>query len=175
MTTKEKTIIGISPGSRLIGFAIFAEGELLDWGVKTLKDIRPEDRHEKAKDIVLGLIERYGPDTITIKKLDTRRSSKGLLELADSFKALCKKKGVPVDEYSINRLETLLSPKRKIDKDKIAELMAEYNPVLFNDFEKAKPDLDEYGQDRHENTRKYYLRVFEAVALAFVSFRQSDR
>ena len=75
MHNKTKTILGINPGTRYLGFAVFCGPELRDWGVKVATGPCSRQKMEKLKKIVLGLIGQYKPEVLAIKKLHPSRSS----------------------------------------------------------------------------------------------------
>ena len=158
------TILGINPGARYLGIAIFRGAELYDWNVKVIKGEWSKEKMEKIKDIVSGLIEQYQPDVLAIKKLHPARSSNNLDKLVEELKSLAETKKLPIYEYPIKYVEAFLSPAKKINKLKLAALLVERYSALFSEWEKEKMSKN-----------RYYMRMFEAVLVAYVCFRQLDR
>lgn len=164
MSKEPLRILGINPGTRYLGMAIFQGPELIDWGIKALKGIWSKEKMEKVIRIVLDSIERYKPNALSIKKLHPSRSSKNLKQLAAKIKELSKRKGLRVYEYSIKELESFFNPEERLNKKNLAEAVASHHPVLFHELKKEKG---------HKNL--YYTRMFEAVALASACFHKLDR
>jgi Crossover junction endodeoxyribonuclease RuvC len=164
MQNKPITILGINPGARYLGIAIFHGAELRDWSVKVIKGEWSKEKMEKIKDIVSGLIEQHQPDVLAIKKLHSARSSDNLDSLVEELKRLAEIKKLPIYEYPIKFVEAFLSPAKKINKWKLAALMAEKYSALFTEWEKERTGKN-----------SYYMRMFEAVFVAYVCFRQLDR
>jgi len=164
MQNKPVTILGINPGARYLGIAIFHGAELRDWSVKVIKGEWSKEKMEKIKDIVAGLIEQYQPDVLAIKKLHPARSSDNLDKLVEELKYLAGEKKLPIFEYPIKYVEAFLSPGNKINKVKLVALLVERYSALFSEWEKEKASKNHY-----------YMRMFEAVFVAYVCFRQLDK
>lgn len=164
MQNKPVTILGINPGARYIGIALFHGAELRDWRVKVVKGEWSKEKLEKLKDIVSGLVAQFQPDVLAIKKLHPSRSSKELNRLVDELKLLAESRKMPIYEFPIKYVEAFLSPAKKINKWKLAALMAEKYSALFSEWEKERTGRN-----------SYYMRMFEAVMVAYVCFRQLDR
>jgi hypothetical protein len=80
------------------------------------------------------------------------------------IKEISKRKGIKVYQYSIKDLEEFFIQDDKLNKKNLAEAIVSENPALFHELQKEKA---------HKNP--YYIRVFEAVALASVCFYQLDK
>jgi len=165
MIKKALTIIGINPGTRYLGIAVFQGSELLDWRIKILKGKWSKEKMKRAIEIVSEFIERYELNVLAIKKLHPSRRSLNLARLVAKIKEFSKRKGLKVYQYSIKDLEDFFSEEEKIkNKKRLAEMMVSEYPHLFHEFKREKS---------HKNP--YYFRMFEAVALASVCFHQLDR
>lgn len=163
MAKQPITILGINPGSRYIGMAVFRGPELRDWRVKVIKGRWSRKKMAKALMIVSGFIERYQPKALAIKKLHASRTSPDLDRLVARVKALSGRKGLKVCEYSIGELEAFFCPGERTNKRRMAEVVASEYPALFLDL------LREKG-----NKNPYHLRMFEAVALGSLYFHHLD-
>ena len=164
MPKAQPRILAINPGSRYLGMAAFHGPELLDWRVKETGGKGPRPKLETARIIVRRLIQRYDPDVLAIKRLHPSRSSQGLNRLAAEIRAVCRSKGLKVCQYSIQDLEVALSSDEKINKPKMAEIVASVYPVLFHELHKEQ-----------RNRNPYHLRMFEAVALGIVCHQQLEK
>jgi len=155
MTRRAIKIIGINPGTRYLGIAVLYGQELMDWRIKVLKGKWSKEKMKKAIEIILDVIERYQPNVLSIKKLHASRRSENLLRLANRIKQLSRQEGIKVYQYSINEIEDLFLKGEKHNKRNLAERIASEYPVLIHELGKEKS---------HKNL--YYIRAFEAVALA---------
>jgi Holliday junction resolvasome RuvABC endonuclease subunit len=157
-------IIGINPGTRYLGIAVFQGPELMDWRIKVLKGKWSKEKMKKAIEIISGFIERYEPGVLAIKKLHPSRRSLNLVQLVAKIKEFSRRKGLKVYQYSIKDVEEFFVGEDKLNKKNLVEVIVSENPALFHELQKEKA---------HKNP--YYIRVFEAVALASVCFYQLDK
>ena len=164
MAKESLKIIGINPGTRYLGIALFQGPELWDWRIKVFEGRWTKAKMEKIKEAILGFIKRYDPDVMAIKKLHPSRSSPNLKKLVANIKELSRRKGLKVCQYSIKELESFFNPEEKINKKGLAEVIASEYPVLSHEFSKEK-----------SNKNAYHIRMFEAVALGAVCFHQLDK
>ncbi|MBI4766602.1 MAG: crossover junction endodeoxyribonuclease RuvC [Deltaproteobacteria bacterium] len=157
-------ILGINPGTKYTGFAIFYGPELRDWGVKGFKGKWSKEKLKKIKESITGLINQYSINTLAIKKLHPARSSANLKKLVAEIENHAREKGLKIFSYSLKELETYFSKEKKINKKTLAELMVKDYPILYHDFEKEQ-----------KSKNPYFSRLFEAVALASACYSQKRK
>ena len=155
------TILGLNPGSKYLGIAVFEGADLRYWAIKVLNGDRSNKKKEKAKKILSDIIDRYEVNVLAIKKLHPSRSSKILDRLVTSFKDFSKKKRLKVREYSLKILKDYFSPCSKTNKKRMAELIVAQYPFLDSLLKKEK-----------RNKNPYFVRMFEAIALGIVCVSQ---
>jgi len=148
-------IIGINPGTRYLGIAVFEGPELMDWRIKVLEGKWSERKIKKAIEILSTLFDQYEPNVLVIKKLHPYRRSEGLLRLATKIKEFARRKKLKVYQYSIKEIEKFFVAAGKLNKRNLIEAMVKLFPVLHHDLK---------TEQRHKN--RYHIRMFEAVALA---------
>jgi Holliday junction resolvasome RuvABC endonuclease subunit len=161
--TKTTRIIGINPGTRYIGFAIFHGSELRDWGVKNIEGRWSKDKLRKATSVISDMIGQNESSVLSIKRFNPSRSSANLRGLVDRIKEISKRKGVKIREYSIDDLKAFFYS-GMINKKQLAEMITSEYPVLSYELEKEKTIIN-----------PYYVRMFEAVALGSICFSHLDR
>ena len=154
-------IIGINPGTRYLGLAVFQDRSLVDWRIKRLDGKWSKKKVDKAIDAISEYIELYRLNTIALKKLHPSHSSKNLRLLVSRIKALAQRKKIKVCQYSIKELEEFLLNEERHNKKALAEKMVSDYPCLIHELEKEKA---------HKNP--YHLRMFEAVALGTACFHK---
>jgi len=164
MVKESLKIIGINPGTRYMGIALFHGTELWDWRIKVFEGRWTKAKTKKIREAILGFIRRYEPNVIAMKKLHPSRSSTNLKKLVAKIKEISKRRGLKVCQYSIRDLESFFNPEKKINKKSLAEVLASEYPVLSHEFRKEK-----------SNKNAYHVRMFEAVALGAVCFHQLDK
>lgn len=161
MPQKSIKIMGINPGSKYLGIAAFNGSDLKYWGIKTLKGKWSKEKIKKAREMISGLFSRYDIEVLAIKKLHKSRSSPDLNKLVAKIKIFSEGKGLRVYEYSIKDLEKFFSAEKKINKKRMAELVASQYPFLFHPLENER-----------RNKNPYSIRMFEAIALGIRCFHQ---
>jgi len=167
-----KIILGINPGGSYLGYALFHDSELRDWGIKAVNEKWTNEKKKKIERVFRSFIDQYNPDYLVIKKLHPARCSLELDEQISRLKEHCRERKIPVYEYPITYLEkTILTEKR--NKKNLVESIFEQYPVLFSEFEKQRLVFLE-NEKKHFNKVGYHLAMFEAVALGHVCFNQID-
>ena len=157
-------ILAINPGTRYLGIALLEEGELLDWEVKAVKGKWSKSKQETVISIISELMEQFRPEAVAMKKIHPSRTSCNLTRLVDRMVFLVKRKRLKLCRYSIGELESFFSPHEKANKNELSELVASAFPVLHHELAKEK-----------SLKNPYRIRMFEAVALATLCFRQLER
>jgi hypothetical protein len=164
MHRKTLKILGLNPGSKYLGLAIFHGSDLRYWGIKVLAGRWSKGKIEKTKEVLSDLFVRYDIGILAIKKLHPSRNSPNLNRLVAKTREFSKRKGMRVYQYSIKDVENFFSPGERTNKKKLAETIASEYPALFHELDKEK---------NHKNP--YHIRMFEAVALASACFHHLDK
>ena len=157
-------ILGINPGTRYMGIALFEGSELKDWGVKVFKGKWSNKKMDRIIDILSGIIWYHKANVLCIKKLHPSRSSSNLKKLAKEIIKLSEQKGLKICRYSLEDLEGFFSCGERSTRNKLAAVVAHQYPELLNELESER---------KHKNI--YHLRMFEAVALGSICFHQLDK
>lgn len=157
------TILGINPGAKYLGIAVFQGPELRDWRIKVTKGKWSDEKYQKTIKILSEYIEQYRPDILSVKRLNPSRSSVGLDRLVQKIIALSEKKGMKVYQYGIKELEVFFYSEGRSNKKKMAQVIASEYPVLYS-------ELDSEWRNRNP----YYLRMFEAIALGVIGFHEAE-
>jgi Holliday junction resolvasome RuvABC endonuclease subunit len=164
MLKKTTNILGVNPGSKYLGIAVFQGLNLKDARIKAFKGKWSAEKLAKMQRTVISLVNFYSPDVLAIKRLHPARSSKNLNGLAVKIRKTCQKMGLEIYEYSLEDLEEFFSPEEKISKQEMAEIIAVQYPDLYLELEREKITRN-----------MYHLRMFEAVALASFCAHQLDK
>jgi hypothetical protein len=164
MQRRPLSILAINPGSKYLGIAVLQGEWLKDWRIKVLKGKWSKEKFDRAEGIITKLIEHHKPAALAIKKLHSSRSSLNLSYLTERIKDLAQGKGLAVHQYSIQEIKDFFSPDDRINKKGLAGIIAARLPDLFHDY-----------QEEQRRKNPYLSRMFEAVALGIVCFRDLDK
>jgi hypothetical protein len=155
------SILGINPGTKSTAWAVFRGTELWDWGIRTLKGRWSSRKITTLLRFILQLTARYQISRLAIKTLSPGQTSRNLERLIAAISQRMLKLGIPVESYTLEDLKTFFSPRTpKINREKLAELVAQDYPPLYSLIAKEK-----------KNRHGYYQKLFEAVALGSLATR----
>ena len=154
MTREAKRILGINPGTRYLGLAVFHDTELLDWRVKTFTGKWTKEKAERILEMICEYIGLYDINAISLKRLHPARSSKNLKYLVSKIKVLSTRKKVKINQNSIKELERFFIDDEKSNKRNLAEKIIGEYPLLIHELNKEK-----------SRKNSYYMRAIEAVTL----------
>lgn len=149
------TILGISPGTRIIGIGVIQNGELVEWQVKTFKGRWSQEKLTLILGMIQSLSEFFNVNTIALKSVSPLRSSPHLLKLTNQIIALSEKIQVSLVQLSIHDLKWKAGSHGKNSIGELMEFMTEQYPVLKRAYLKERNNLN-----------PYYLKMFEAIAAA---------
>jgi Holliday junction resolvasome RuvABC endonuclease subunit len=164
MPKESPRILAINPGSRYVGFAAFRGADLLDWGVRVISAKTPRGRVRVSGQILKEAMGRFQPDTLAVKRLHSSRTSPCLDRLTDSIREVARRRKLVLQQYSIQELKYVLCSGVKANKRRLAAAVAAMYPILTGELQKEMASRN-----------PYYLRMFEAVAIGVVCYRQSGR
>jgi Holliday junction resolvasome RuvABC endonuclease subunit len=122
-------IIGVSPGTRYVGFAIFYGSELRDWGVKNIEGRWSKEKQKRIMAFISNLTEQHKTNALAIKKLHVSRTSPNLNRLVARIKESSERKGLKVYQHSIKELESFFYPDGRINKRALAEMVTDKYPI----------------------------------------------
>lgn len=91
MRSKPSIILGLSPGTKSMGYAVMSEGELIDWGVKNFRGKWSNSKKNKILRTIQNMISAYQPSMLAIKVNQTSLSSRNLKMIYSSIKEYTKK------------------------------------------------------------------------------------
>ena len=150
-----KALLGISPGTRVMGFAVIQKGELVYWKVKTFKEMWSMEKRKAILATIYRICDYYGIHTVSIKKIDPLRSSPQLDMLISVIIRQSEKKHIRVQLYSLSDLDYDIQTGKKQTKEFLSEQVANKHPELRK----------KYLLERN-NRADYYTKMFEAIAMA---------
>ncbi len=154
MQENENRILALNPGSRYTGIAVFHSLELVDWGVRSIREKSEKDRLQRLKCYLEEITEREEINCFAIKSLHAARGSPGLRRLTSEIKSWAAERGLAIHEYEIKEIEAILPSSDRPNKRRLMEEVAARYPVLFGELERER-----------KNRNPYLVRMFEAVAV----------
>jgi len=142
MKMKSSRILGIDPGTNLLGFAVIeVEGEhieVLEIGVLHLKD--KEEHTEKLKEIFLeiqAIIERYLPGELAIEAPFFGKNVQSMLKLGRAqgvAMAAGMTMGLKITEYSPKKVKQSVTGNGNASKEQVADMLCRMLPIQAGKF-----------------------------------------
>ena len=164
MQVRLQRILGISAGSRYIGIAVLNGTELIDWKLKSFPGKWTNEKEEKVKRTIEDYFKLYRPNAVSVKIIYPSRSSSQIHTVLKYINELARWHRIWLYQFSIEQVKQKFFKDKKSNKKEIAEMVAAMFPILFH----------QLHQKTH-NKNLYYMRVFEAVALAVVCRDHIDK
>ena len=156
-------VLAINPGSRYLGLAVFYGPDLREWCIKTTGREGGTKRHEVIRAAIEKIIERYGIDSVAMKRPHASRSSPFLEVIKKQTQQVGAKQNLLMSEYSIQEMKNFFDPYKTKNKRQLMEEVAIRYPDLYIELEREK---------KHKNP--YRIRMFEAIALGIVHVHHID-
>jgi crossover junction endodeoxyribonuclease RuvC len=149
-------ILSIDPGTRELGVALFESGELLYYGVKTIRMRKtPQDICRGAVLIVRRLISEYKPQFLSIKQpIIIQQSAVSLADVIREIKQAAQQAGLTIYEYAPKTVHQFICGADRATKRQTAERIAS-----------RYGELDRYLGGKSKWEELYYAKIFEAVGV----------
>lgn len=147
-------MFGISLGTRSYGYAVVKDGELLDWGVKTVGGKWNKKKLKKILHTISVLADVNGVTMVAIKIPDPLPVSKGFMQLIGALNVLFEGKSIPKRYVTLTDLKLWYCNTAKANKIRLLEAIRASHPELSITY----PDA------LCRNT--HGIKAFEAVAAA---------
>ena len=148
--TKRLVVLGIAPGTIDNGLAIFQNGSLIDYQVKTFREKYSPKKMQRILSFVEGIIELHEVNAVVIKiPKEDKRKSKKVLQLIAHIEKLAGSKNIPVVKSDLSFLKE--RSKSGSRKELSKYLMQKYPELSFMDNNKLNKDA-------------YYGKMVEAIA-----------
>ncbi len=150
-------IIAIDPGTRNIGYAVFDDGSLKYFGVKTVSRIcRLADILQEGRSIIDGLLEDFRPQVLVVEQtyFGNNSGSETLNRLVHAIKRAGKRKRLGVMSIPVNTVRKSVCGDGWANKEKVAKALS-----------KMYPQLRPYSKTNREWKKDFHQNMFDAVAL----------
>ena len=111
----------------------------------------------KIISVITNIIEKYDIGVLALKKLSPFIYSERLFAMQEKIRKYAQKRKMKVESYSIDELKKSLIHAGRMNKNTLAEVIADEHTEL---------SLELYKEQLNKNP--YYLKMFEAIALTMV-------
>ncbi len=125
-----QTIIGISPGTYLFGFAVFRRGQLVNYGVKTYPGKWSKKKFYHIMNSVERLLEKHAPEIIVMKVADIKSLSDNVELIRAGIENLAEKKGIQVFKCALQDIKRACCDDSKMEAEELHKCLMEQYPIL---------------------------------------------
>lgn len=147
-------VLGISPGTRSMGLAIFRGSTLVYSQVKSFKGVWSERKLFSILKVVTKVLDKYCVSMVVCKMVSPTHQSDILEELVNNIERVCIQKGVRFSSCYLEDIMGLVLPSgQKASKAMLADMIALKYPDVALEFSREKL-----------NKHPYYIKLFEAIA-----------
>jgi hypothetical protein len=150
-----KMILGISPGTMYTGIAVFMDGELIEYQVKTFYGRITKKKLQRVLNAIQRTIGIYGAEMIAMKIPEGKCTSDKVWQLIKGIENMTDEKQLPIFRYTLSDLKKMCLD----DENKTRVDLAE---ILWQKY----PELSFVERSKGVNKHTYYGKMFEAIAAA---------
>jgi len=164
MIRKNNRIMGIDPGSSLMGISILDGDDLIYYAVKNLKKYRPEYQLRKAINKILNqIIFEYNVKTLILEQGWFSQSASPLfMTVYETIIRVAKKNNLKIEQISPLTTRRIICGDGRATKERAARVLVD----------KYFPELEIYLGQTTQHRQKYWFNMFDAVALVVAYKKQ---
>ncbi len=161
MASFSRRVLGIDPGSRQIGFAVFRGEELVFYGVKCVRTKQEAGTLSKLQEIVTNLTESYGIDIVAIERSTFPQQGTPTFKAVYKNIVRCiKNQKRALIELDPQLVRNSLCGNQKPTKGNTAQILV-----------KTYRELEPYLDVQKIWSKRYYGQLFDAVAVGLACVR----
>ncbi|MFA5089272.1 MAG: hypothetical protein WC552_09605 [Candidatus Omnitrophota bacterium] len=154
-------ILGVNPGTRYLGLAVFQDWTLLEWRICTFAGEWSAKKLNRIVQCIKEHIDLHCINMVVMKKHHSAHSSPQIEVINSKIRNLARKKGIKTYQPSIKEVEKIILQGGRRNKMTLAEKIVDDYPWLNHDWSEER---------LHKNP--YLLRSIEAVGAAAACFRK---
>jgi Holliday junction resolvasome RuvABC endonuclease subunit len=161
---KQPRVLGIDPGTRLTGVVVLEANNLIYYAVKQLRHMRPSLQLMQAtRELISDLLERFQPDVLAYEtSYYVQQTGSALLQNQErQIRRCAEAAGIRGVAYSPLYVRQHLCSDPGVTKFMVAN-------VLVGRF----PELAGYLKNQTPRSERYWLNMFDALAVAVVAERE---
>ena len=150
----ETTILGLSFSTRMTGLAVFTSNSLIDYSLKLHKEIWSPQKREMIITSLGSCVGNYTITSIALSIPDLHQQTRGFRELKEAIECFAESHKIPVTLYPARELYQRFGSPVKRTRNALMKRLV----LLF-------PELSRFYEREQANRNKYYIKLFEAIAV----------
>jgi hypothetical protein len=152
-------ILGLSFNTRMLGLAVITENDLVDYHIELRKESWTPHKRELILTSLQPWFERYSIKNIALSIPYEKQTSQQTKQLIESLTRHCKEKNIRLATYNPKALRSF-HREAQTKKEIMKMLAMKYPDLLFH-----------YHKEM-SNKNKYYVKLFEAAAVATIHWQK---
>lgn len=148
-------VLGISPATRGIGFAVLTGHKLTDWKMQSFQQGWSTQKLHSMLEVVKQYMKRHQVDAVAIKIPDELPVSKNYIQLVGALNVLFERQGIKPMYYTLSDLKQHYCKAGKSNKAILSDCIVYTYPELLPEHRKEQA-----------NRNSYYTKIFEAIGAA---------
>lgn len=163
MLKNRRKILSLDPGTKHLGFAVFEDTELVDYGVKSIRQGSKSSILQHIGDITNRWIKTLDPDYLVLEKnvFSQIQYNLRLTMVIGQIKNIAEKNGIRHYEYDPRAVRKEICSDGNATKKRVSEVLITYFPELIVFMKSDKVWVI-----------KYYQNMFDAVAVGMTFIKQ---
>ncbi|OJW84508.1 MAG: hypothetical protein BGO69_10975 [Bacteroidetes bacterium 46-16] len=149
-----RVTVGLSPGSRYIGIAVLYKRELIAWRVHTFRGKWSDAKRQAMLATLEKLFAAYAIEAVAVKVSDKLPDSFSFGQVLGLINVLCERQGIKAKYCTLSDIKRQFSSNKQVTKEAIVSYLVHKYPELTTEYRREE-----------RNQSKYYIRVFEALAV----------
>lgn len=156
-------ILSLDPGTKHLGFAVFEDTELVDYGVKSIRQGSKSSILQHIEEITKRWIKTIDPDYLVLEKnvFSQIQYNLRLVMVIRQIKNLSETNGIRHYEYDPRAIRKQICNDGNATKKRVSEVLITYFPELIP-----------YMKSDKAWVIKYYQNMFDAVAVGMTFIKQ---
>lgn len=157
-------ILGLSVNARMLGLAVISRDLLLDYHFRLRKDLWTPRKREIILASLQPWFNQYNIKSVALTIPYEKQTSTQTKKLLESIKEYFSKRKIQLCSYPAQALHSFCKEvKTKTKKEMMREITLRY------------PELSYLYRKEMANKNKYYVKLFEAVAVATIHSQRMER
>ena len=159
----QKTILGISFSTRMVGLAVLESNSLIDYSVKLYKEKWSSAKMDSILTSLTSAVKRYNISYIVLSIPPIYYQAQPFQELWQEMTVRLRGLKLNVSMSRHADLQALVGSEERLSRKLLMDALV----ILY-------PELELYARIEKRNRNKYYYKMFEAVAAATLYSRKEE-
>jgi len=156
--------LGLSFRTRTLSWSVFKSNHLVTYSIKLYKEMWSPQKRDLILTSLASCIENYTISAIALSMPHPSHQTEEFREMLAAIEIFAHVHGIPIVSYSVSDIYRYFGSPSKRTRNSLMKRVA-----LFY------PELHPYYDKELRNRNKFYIKLFEAVAVGAYHWLESNR